>query len=60
MYICILSCIQCYLPATSVADLDGLPSISQRVDLIKDDTVVLVALGHVCACGQVYVLPKLL
>lgn len=43
-----------------VADLDGLPSISQRVYFIKDDAVILVALGHVCACSQVYVLPKLL
>ena len=51
---------QCYLLATSVADLDGLSSISQRVDLIKDDAIILIALGHVCACGQVDVLPKLL
>lgn len=51
---------QCYLLATNVADLDGLPSISQRVDFIKDDAVILVALGHICACSQVYVLPKLL
>lgn len=43
-----------------LADLDRLPSISQPVDLIKDDAIVLVALGHVCACGEVDILPKLL
>ena len=43
-----------------LADLDRLPSISQPVDLIEDDAIVLVALGHVCACGEVDVLPKLL
>lgn len=41
-------------------DLDGLASISQLVDLIEDDAVVLVALRHVCTGGQVDVLPKLL
>ena len=46
--------------ASSVADLDWLASISQPVDLIKDNAVVLVALGHVCASGQVNVLPTLL
>ena len=46
--------------ATSEADLDGLASINQPVDLVEDDAVVLVALGRVCACSQVDVLPKLL
>lgn len=44
----------------SSADLDGLASISQLVDFIKDDSVVLVALSHVCPCCQVDVLAKLL
>ena len=49
----------CSLLVQVAADLDWLASISQFVNLIKDDAVVLIALSHVCACCQVDVLPKL-
>ena len=45
---------------TTVPHLDGLPSVSQLVDLIENDAVVLVALGHVCSCCCVDILPKFL
>ena len=44
----------------AAANLDGLASIRELVDLIKDDAIVLVALRHVCPHCQVDEFAKLL
>ena len=45
---------------TPTTDLDGLASISESVDFVEDDAIVLVALGHVSSHRRIYELSKLL
>lgn len=58
-----MQCTDLHAPREAIPEhtcLDRLASISQRIDLIKDNAVVLVALVHVCSHSGIDELAELL